>query len=85
MTFNSAANIQRETPTTLPMDREYASLEPAKSDQVAVKILPAEYSLCAVEDLVVLIADMLCVVIQKNDQRTLHKDGLTRFHSRCVV
>lgn len=85
MIFDSTASTQRETPTTLPTDIDYSSLELSKPDQVAVKILPADYGLCAVEDLVVLIADMLSVIIQKNDRRTLRNDDLTRFHSRFVV
>jgi hypothetical protein len=85
MIFDLTANIQRDIPTTLPTDRNYSSLELSKPDQVAVKILPADYGLCAVEDLVVLIADMLSVIIQKNDRRTLRNYELTRFHSRFVV
>jgi hypothetical protein len=67
------------------MDIEDSSLKLVISEQIAVKILPAEYSLCPVEDLVVLIADMLSEVIQINDQRTIRKDGRTRFHSRFVL
>jgi hypothetical protein len=67
------------------MDRGYSSLVLVESEQGAVKVLPAEYTLCPVEDLVVLIADMLSEVIQVNDQIIIRNDDRTRFHSRFVL
>jgi hypothetical protein len=66
-----------------PMDREYSSPSLVKSKEVAVKVLPAEYNMCPMEDLVVLMACMLSEMIQVNDRR---KSGVhTRFHSRFVL
>jgi hypothetical protein len=67
------------------MDEGYSSLVLVESEQVAVKILPAEYTLCPVEDLVVLIADMLSEVTEINDQHIVENDDRTRFHSRFVL
>jgi hypothetical protein len=54
----------------------------ARSAQSPVKILPAEYVLCPVEDMVVLIANMISELIQTNDALPLRSGVLTRFHSR---
>jgi hypothetical protein len=51
---------------------------------IAVKILPVQYELCSIEDLVVLIASMVTELIEINDQLPLRENGLTRFHSRSV-
>jgi hypothetical protein len=67
------------------MDKGYSPLVLVESEQVAVRLLPAEYTLCPVEDLVVLIADMLSEVIQINDQRIIKNDYCTRFHSKFVL
>jgi hypothetical protein len=67
------------------MDKGNSSLVLVKSEQGAVKVLPADYTLCPIEDLVVLIADMLSEVIQINDQHIVRNDDRTRFHSRFVL
>jgi hypothetical protein len=54
----------------------------ARSAQSPVKILPAEYVFCPVEDMVVLIANMISELIQTNDALPLRSGVLTRFHSR---
>ena len=49
----------------------------------AVKILPAKYEECAIENLVVLIASMISELIETNDALPPRRDPvLTRFHSR---
>jgi hypothetical protein len=55
-----------------------------KSAQTAAKVLPARYELCAVEDMVILIADMISELIETNDNLPLRDVVLTRFHSRFV-
>ncbi|OIW27548.1 cyclin-related 2, partial [Coniochaeta ligniaria NRRL 30616] len=47
-------------------------------------ILPQKYELCRVEDIVVLIANMLCELIETNDALALKSGHLTRFHSRTA-
>jgi hypothetical protein len=54
----------------------------ARSMQTPVKILPAKYEFCEVEDMVVLIANMISELIQTNDGLPLRSGVLTRFHSR---
>ena len=49
----------------------------------AVRILPKEYELCDVRDLVLLIASMLNELVQFNDKIELKDNSLTRFHSRA--
>ncbi|EFY93546.1 Pho80p cyclin [Metarhizium acridum] len=48
------------------------------------KILPQRYELCAVEDIVELIAHMLAELIATNDAIRISSGGLTRFHSRTA-
>lgn len=60
---------------TIPLKR-------SRPEQTAVKILPAKYEFCPVEDLVVLISDMIQALIQTNDSLPLRTGVLTRFHSR---
>jgi hypothetical protein len=55
--------------------------KPAKS---AAKVLPLRYELCAVEDMVILIADMISELMETNDNLPLRDVVLTRFHSRFV-
>lgn len=55
-----------------------------KSAKTAAKVLPARYELCAVEDMVILIADMISELIETNDNLPLRDVVLTRFHSRLV-
>lgn len=47
-------------------------------------MLPEKYEFCAVEDMVVLIANMLGELIETNDALALKSGHLTRFHSRYV-
>lgn len=47
-----------------------------------VKVLPAKYEFCPVEDMVVVIANMIQELIQTNDSLPLRSGVLTRFHSR---
>lgn len=53
-----------------------------RPDKGSVKILPAKYELCEIEDVVVLIANMIQELIQTNDELPLRSGVLTRFHSR---
>lgn len=73
----TAASLSNTLPITVPAKR-------AKSDQ-AVKILPQQYEFCAVEDMVVLIANMIQELIQTNDNLPPRTGTLTRFHSRYVL
>jgi hypothetical protein len=50
--------------------------------QAPVKILSQRYELCQVEDIVILIADMISELIQRNDVLPLRQGVLTRYHSR---
>ncbi|RDL38276.1 uncharacterized protein BP5553_02616 [Venustampulla echinocandica] len=61
---------------------EIPSLKRARSDLPQVKVLPAKYEFCEVEDMVVLIANMISELIQTNDGLPLRSGVLTRFHSR---
>lgn len=54
----------------------------AKPESKQVKLLPAKYELCEVEDIVLLVSDMISELIQTNDCLPLRSGGLTRFHSR---
>lgn len=53
-----------------------------KPDVVPPKVLPVRYELCAIEDVVVLIANMLAELIETNDALAMRSGHLTRFHSR---
>jgi len=53
-----------------------------KPDSPPAKVLPIKYELCDVEDIVILIANMLCELIETNDALALKSGHLTRFHSR---
>jgi hypothetical protein len=53
-----------------------------RSAQAPVKILPAKYEFCPVEDMVILIANMISELIETNDNLPLRSNVLTRFHSR---
>ena len=48
------------------------------------KVVPQQYELCPVQDMVVLIAGMLGELIETNDGLALKSGHLTRFHSRYV-
>ena len=53
-----------------------------KPDVAPPKVLPVRYELCAIEDVVVLIANMLAELIETNDALAMRSGHLTRFHSR---
>ncbi|KAK7746922.1 Pho80p cyclin [Cytospora paraplurivora] len=55
-----------------------------KPDVPPPKVLPVRYELCAVEDIVVLIANMLAELIETNDSLAMRSGQLTRFHSRTA-
>lgn len=57
----------------------------AKPEAAPVKMLPEQYELCPVEDMVVLIANMLGELIETNDALALKSGHLTRFHSRYAT
>lgn len=54
----------------------------AKPETAPPKVLPVRYELCAIEDIVVLIANMLSELIETNDALAMRSGCLTRFHSR---
>ncbi|KAH8674794.1 cyclin-domain-containing protein [Tricladium varicosporioides] len=54
----------------------------ARSGQTEVKLLPAKYEFCEIEDMVILIANMISELIQTNDSLPSRGSALTRFHSR---
>jgi hypothetical protein len=56
-----------------------------RTAKTAAKVLPARYELCAVEDMVILIADMISELIETNDNLPLRDVVLTRFHSRLAI
>jgi hypothetical protein len=72
----------QEVPTALISSSQILPTKRAKSDQTPVKVLPAKYEFCPVEDMVVIIANMISELIQTNDQLPLRSGVLTRFHSR---
>jgi hypothetical protein len=53
--------------------------------QAPVKILSQRYELCEVEDIVILTADMISELIQRNDVLPLRQGVLTRYHSRLEL
>ncbi|KKY38122.1 putative nuc-1 negative regulatory protein preg [Diaporthe ampelina] len=55
-----------------------------KPDTAPPKVLPVRYELCAIEDIVVLIANMLSELIETNDALAMRSGHLTRFHSRTA-
>ncbi|KAJ4417320.1 Pho80p cyclin [Gnomoniopsis sp. IMI 355080] len=56
----------------------------AKPEKAPPKVLPVRYELCAIEDIVVLIANMLSELIETNDALAMRSGCLTRFHSRTA-
>jgi hypothetical protein len=72
---------QDEPPSNVS-NNQALPLKRAKAAQKAVKILPAKYEACEVEDMVVLIANMISELIETNDELPLRSGVLTRFHSR---
>lgn len=69
----TASSIPTATPT-IHTKRPRSDQEP--------KVLPLKYEFCAVEDMVILIANMIQELIQTNDRLPLRSGVLTRFHSR---
>jgi hypothetical protein len=74
---------QSATSATASTERASAPKRP-KAARKPVKVLPTRYELCAVEDLVILIASMISELIETNDGLPLRTGVLTRFHSRYV-
>jgi hypothetical protein len=54
----------------------------ARQEAAPPKVLPQRYELCQVEDIVILVANLLCELIETNDKLALTTGHLTRFHSR---
>lgn len=71
--------VVASTPTT---ENQPSSTKRVKEEEPPVKVLPAKYEFCEVEDVVILIADMISELIQTNDSLPLRSGVLTRFHSR---
>lgn len=60
---------------------ESSSKRPRANEQPP-KTLPWRYELCAIEDMVELVAHMLAELMATNDTIRISSGGLTRFHSR---
>ncbi|OWP00851.1 hypothetical protein B2J93_2544 [Marssonina coronariae] len=69
------------TGSSIPVTTQTIRTKRPRSDQEP-KVLPLKYELCAVEDVVILIANMIQELIQQNDTLPLRNGVLTRFHSR---
>ena len=69
-------------PSSSTADSKSGASKRARSEAAPVKMLPEQYELCDVEDMVVLIANMLGELIETNDALALKSGHLTRFHSR---
>jgi hypothetical protein len=80
----SSQHGQHNGEATSPATTGTVAPKRAKTDGEP-KILPHRYELCAVEDIVELIAHMLAELIATNDAIRVSSGGLTRFHSRCVL
>ncbi|PFH61548.1 hypothetical protein XA68_17051 [Ophiocordyceps unilateralis] len=61
-----------------------ASSKRPKANDPPPKLLPRRYELCAVADVVELVAHMLAELITTNDAIRISSGGLTRFHSRTA-
>jgi hypothetical protein len=72
----------QDVPTALINSSQTLPTKRAKSDQTSVKVLPAKYEFCPVEDMVMIIANMISELIETNDKLPLRSGVLTRFHSR---
>ncbi|PBP28165.1 cyclin-dependent protein kinase regulator pho80 [Diplocarpon rosae] len=66
---------------SVPITTQTIRQKRPRSDQEP-KVLPLKYEFCAVEDIVILIANMIQELIQQNDTLPLRNGVLTRFHSR---
>lgn len=72
----------QDVPPALVGSTQTLTTKRAKSDQNTVKVLPAKYEFCPVDDMVVIISHMISELIETNDQLPLRSGVLTRFHSR---
>ncbi|RDA83921.1 hypothetical protein CP532_3643 [Ophiocordyceps camponoti-leonardi (nom. inval.)] len=64
--------------------RQASSSKRPKANDPPPKILPRRYELCAVADVVELVAHMLAELMATNDAIRISSGGLTRFHSRTA-
>lgn len=72
-----------DTDQSAAIKNEELATKRVRSAPSAVKILPAKYEECTIEDLVVLIASMIAELIETNDALPPRPNPvLTRFHSR---
>lgn len=71
-----------EPPSSPARKSHNTSPKRAKGIAQPLKVLPAQYEFCKVEDMVILIANMISELIQTNDALPLRTGVLTRFHSR---
>ncbi|KAK6329852.1 hypothetical protein TWF718_003284 [Orbilia javanica] len=94
-----AAESSIRTPQTQPQNTSSSSVNPnetsldpltlgspskrVKPMRPPKKLVPRDYQLCAMNDLVILISDMLNQLVSLNDGIPLTQGGLTRFHSRA--
>lgn len=84
---SSSGGIARTTTGPLPQPATQGQSDAKlpkrpKADEQQPKTLPLRYELCAVEDLVDMMAHMLGELIEMNDAIGLSSGSLTRFHSR---
>lgn len=68
-----------DTPASPP-----SPVKRARQEAAPPKVLPQRYELCQVEDIVILVANLLCELIETNDKLALTTGHLTRFHSRTA-
>ncbi|KAF3917169.1 Cyclin-U4-1 [Dactylellina cionopaga] len=89
---NRTPQTQTRNPSSSITNPNETSLDPltlgspskrARPTLPAKKLVPRDYQLCAMNDLVVLISDMLNQLVSLNDGIPLTQGGLTRFHSRA--
>jgi hypothetical protein len=77
----SGSQTSQELSTIVPQSPSTLAKR-VKPNTAPPKLLPQKYENCAVEDMVVLIANMLGELIETNDALALKSGHLTRFHSR---
>ncbi|KAI0025746.1 cyclin-domain-containing protein [Xylariomycetidae sp. FL0641] len=75
-------HAQSSNPVVVPS--QPISPKRSKPNATPPKVLPLQYELCAVEDIVVLIANMVGELIETNDKLAIKSGNLTRFHSRTA-
>lgn len=78
----SSTTLVKESPAT-SSSSQGSSPKRACSAKRAVKLMPAQYETCDIQDLVVLISNMLVELVRFNDDIPLKDGRLTRFHSRA--